>query len=68
MAKGGKNDPENLAIVCANCHAVAHAMWKMGRKRPWTGPKTREQFIKGTRAWATSDFSEYDPFAAVMIA
>lgn len=42
-ACGGATETENLAVLCPNCHALAHALWPA--RKPWKGPWRRDQLI-----------------------
>lgn len=39
LAAGGANSHENMVLVCANCHSIAHALW--GDRH---GPTDKEEF------------------------
>jgi hypothetical protein len=52
VACGGTDDPDNLIVVCPTCHAVAHALGRIGRMaavREWVGPRSRDELIEENR-------------------
>ena len=47
VALGGTNEPDNLVLLCPNCHTVCHAVWALRSKRTKLEhiPKGREELL-----------------------
>jgi hypothetical protein len=54
VAAGGSDDEGNLVLLCANCHALTHAVCQR-RGSTWYGPKSRDDFF----AWVDARLSEW---------
>jgi len=47
-SKGGPNDISNVAVLCPNCHALAHVIWpeKSSEEGSLTRGLRRDEFVK----------------------
>ena len=49
VACSGTSEPDNLVLLCPNCHAIAHDIWGKPRGGEWRGPKTRDELLSSLR-------------------
>lgn len=56
-ACGGSDDPENIIVLCPNCHALAHYVTAMSRlQRRYTGPSTAREL----RRWMDAAYKPHE--------
>lgn len=60
---GGTDMPENLVLICANCHRLSHSLFKSHYKL-YFGPRSKQEFIY---AITNPEKWEYDLLKEAMI-